>query len=1003
MSKVTILSKPNRIVIASKGVQGPPGEDGVITPELEGLRDEAQQAAQAAAGSASTASDAAEAAETARQAAVAAQGAAEGSAGQASASAALAEQARLLGATIGFATKADMDASLAHPAGTLALVTNDATPANNGTYRKTGASGSGSWVQSADRVTGLEGRVTSTERVATRAEEMASLAVDGTYTEVASIGQTDPTVSASTQNYSGWAVPIGEVGGFDAVEIGVAAFAPSYPVSQVRVQIRQGAHDGPVIATSGIVDLDGPTTSLEIVQIVLDGYVENTGGHQLWLVIEADGSLSRYFGLPVTIPASTHGPWWYQAFADGPFSGAMTATASNQTRDLYVRFLDTALRFSEELGVFVAAAARGERIDGDVPAGVQDGEARFIEGLGQAVWDASEQAWRLFDDSLVAPDLIHESDFTAPNGTALQSYVPDHGGPWSVTSGAWEIQSGIATATDAGTSRATINAGVSDFVAEWQVTGATSLRRAVFRYVDENNYWTAHYNSNQIGLNLIFDGSTISFGSKAAVGGNPHTLRVSCAGGKIDFTYTSSTGESATISIDDAFEHAQATRVGIQGPQSTAGFDRVRVWRSPERKPVSELADDLSAALDLTASAHGPLRGPGLWNQWVAPLAVYVERRRRRTYWVSVGTQGQEYVSAYDHDTRQTETVVVGKVVGDDHSAGAILPPRPGTSDPLRVVYTGHSDWPYSRLVTFAGPEDLSSWTTEDLPWPGLATYTHLYRYGSRVWLFARAASSGALQARHSDDGGATWSDPVGWFSNQYMLCAQEPDGRALHFATHNHPGQSPTSPTQNIYSFKFDMLTGDVSHPGTGAVLGNVLTGNGLLVAWDSGLLIYASNDGERTRLWDISPWGDVVFQASEDITSGTYWHARVEEGAVTLTDLGPTGTSLDAVPLTNIYMAGICLSRAERDVVWCGREDNGDWWIDRGESIDGGANWTWQQVSERDERKKFRPLPVHGAWPGLGPHPENHVLWCEGRAGAPDGGYTYYRGQYVADVVGR
>lgn len=164
MSKVTILTKPNRIVIASKGVQGAPGKDGVITPELEGLRDEAQQAAQDAAGSATIASDAA-------GAAVAAQGAAEGSAGQASASAALAEQARLLGATIGFATKADMDASLAHPDGTLALVTNDATAANNGTYRKTGASGSGSWVQSADRVTGLEGRVSSVESVAERVED----------------------------------------------------------------------------------------------------------------------------------------------------------------------------------------------------------------------------------------------------------------------------------------------------------------------------------------------------------------------------------------------------------------------------------------------------------------------------------------------------------------------------------------------------------------------------------------------------------------------------------------------------------------------------------------------------------------------------------------------------------------------------------------------------------------------------------------------------------------
>lgn len=64
---------------------------------------------------------------------------------------------------IGFDTKASMDADLAHDAGVLALVTNDTTPSNNGTYRKIGASGSGAWVFSADRVTGLEGRMLSVE------------------------------------------------------------------------------------------------------------------------------------------------------------------------------------------------------------------------------------------------------------------------------------------------------------------------------------------------------------------------------------------------------------------------------------------------------------------------------------------------------------------------------------------------------------------------------------------------------------------------------------------------------------------------------------------------------------------------------------------------------------------------------------------------------------------------------------------------------------------------
>lgn len=64
---------------------------------------------------------------------------------------------------IGYATKALMDADLAHGAGTVALVTNDPTPANNVTFRKTGASGAGAWVVSVDRITVLDGRVASVE------------------------------------------------------------------------------------------------------------------------------------------------------------------------------------------------------------------------------------------------------------------------------------------------------------------------------------------------------------------------------------------------------------------------------------------------------------------------------------------------------------------------------------------------------------------------------------------------------------------------------------------------------------------------------------------------------------------------------------------------------------------------------------------------------------------------------------------------------------------------
>ena len=100
MSKVTVVSRPNRIVIASKGVQGAPGPTGDVTPEAEAARDAAIAAANAAASSesaaqgyASTASDAASAASQSADAAAASESAAGGSATTASNAASTASNA----------------------------------------------------------------------------------------------------------------------------------------------------------------------------------------------------------------------------------------------------------------------------------------------------------------------------------------------------------------------------------------------------------------------------------------------------------------------------------------------------------------------------------------------------------------------------------------------------------------------------------------------------------------------------------------------------------------------------------------------------------------------------------------------------------------------------------------------------------------------------------------------------------------------------------------------
>src|SRR5437868_15517614 len=51
------------------------------------------------------------------------------------------------GPGLGYSTKSAADGDLAHAANTLAIVYADSTAANNGLYKKAGASGTGSWTR----------------------------------------------------------------------------------------------------------------------------------------------------------------------------------------------------------------------------------------------------------------------------------------------------------------------------------------------------------------------------------------------------------------------------------------------------------------------------------------------------------------------------------------------------------------------------------------------------------------------------------------------------------------------------------------------------------------------------------------------------------------------------------------------------------------------------------------------------------------------------------------
>lgn len=124
------------------------------------------------------------------------------SATNAAASATAATTAATSGPVLGYTTQALMNADLAHAAGSLALVTNDPTPANNGTYIKSGASGSGAWTQSADRVSTLTAFQSDLDSYALNIEQSTNLYNSAT----AIAGQYLSTVNGVISAASGWTV-----------------------------------------------------------------------------------------------------------------------------------------------------------------------------------------------------------------------------------------------------------------------------------------------------------------------------------------------------------------------------------------------------------------------------------------------------------------------------------------------------------------------------------------------------------------------------------------------------------------------------------------------------------------------------------------------------------------------------------------------------------------------------------------------------------------------------
>lgn len=127
---------------------------------------------------------------------------------------------------VGFSTVALMSADLAHPASTVALVTNDPTPANNTYYLKSGASGSGSWTVASDSY------IVELQQTTAVASDSANAAIDRLDVGILTFSDMPPGIGLSSAygEVSGLTLNVVTATGEDGADISAISETITYDV-----------------------------------------------------------------------------------------------------------------------------------------------------------------------------------------------------------------------------------------------------------------------------------------------------------------------------------------------------------------------------------------------------------------------------------------------------------------------------------------------------------------------------------------------------------------------------------------------------------------------------------------------------------------------------------------------------------------------------------------------------------------------------------------------------
>lgn len=242
-----------------------------------------------------------------------------------------------------YATRASLPAASGFTEGYTVWVSNDPTPANNGTWAVLG----GVWVQSADRVTGLEGKIGDV--VATLSADVMSIGYAGTIP--------DGTGAAGASTYT-FAVPITKANRY----VRFAYFGRSSGTAHLQVVSRAGVTN---------------TVVREVAVSIAPGYHEFN--------VELEHEAGQYFGLRTAsalLPVSSGNPGFgYWSVAGQVSQGSSYDDASVSTSIFHVRLVSYG-QIATGASVKELQASRDSIKE---VLGVDGGVGKWLGGIGSAL------------------------------------------------------------------------------------------------------------------------------------------------------------------------------------------------------------------------------------------------------------------------------------------------------------------------------------------------------------------------------------------------------------------------------------------------------------------------------------------------------------------------------------------------------------------------------------------------------------------------------------------